>query len=49
MGKVHEAHDAEDEGKACGEEGVETAEKDALDKDVKPDHRTPRGWGRLSN
>ena len=47
MREVHQAHDAEDKGKAGGEKGVEAAEEHALDKDIKPVHRACFGLGRL--
>ena len=38
MGEIDQAHDAEDQAEAGGEQGVETAEKNALNDRVEPAH-----------
>ncbi len=39
MGEIHQPHDAEDEAESRCEERIETAEQDALNESVEPDHR----------
>ena len=43
VSQVDQAHDAEDQREAGGEQGVETAQQDSLDDVVYPDHHhTPK-------